>query len=188
MKSSAGLSWFQPLTLPLLSERISTWTPLCSRADFGPVSSTCSKPSVTRMATRLPFNARGMSDLHVLQDIYLVGPDPALKFLAAALEVVRPAPCRVKIAVQPRVCTYVPRAFRRADPAGPARHQCAAPTTNHGGFADGAVHARPGSCGHRPLDFPGPWAFRSIAEDCQFALLRPDQQDCFDPAGGDPVG
>ncbi len=51
----AGVVWFQPVTSPFLAEMISAVAPAFSSASLGPVSSTCSKPSVTRMATRLPL-------------------------------------------------------------------------------------------------------------------------------------
>ncbi|MCY1420566.1 hypothetical protein D9M71_361930 [compost metagenome] len=39
---------------------------------------------------------------------------------------------RVRIAAQPRVCTYVPGTLRRTDPERPARHQRAAAAADHG--------------------------------------------------------
>src|SRR5471032_1587798 len=79
---------------------------------------------------------------------------------------------KVRIPACPRVCTYVPRAEFRTDSTVPARHQRAGPAADHGGSADGTVHARSGPGSDRETDCPGPRPLRGTAENRQLALLR----------------
>ncbi|SPO58022.1 protein of unknown function [Pseudomonas sp. JV551A1] len=124
-----------------MSLRMSTTAPLCSRASRGPVSSTCSKPSVTRKATRLPFSSALMGLAPFLDEYEKEARMVQVKFRRND-SVVGPFPLwRVRIGGPKRVCTYVPRTQRRTDPASLARHHHPAAAADHGRPAVRAVHA-----------------------------------------------
>jgi len=59
---------------------------------------------------------------------------------------------------------------------------------DHGGSANGAVHARPGSEVVIAKLFARPWPVRLVAETRQPRVLRPEQQDYFESARSELLG
>src|SRR6185369_12631601 len=77
--------WFHPCTSLSAGETISVIAPASSKAFFGSVSSTCSKPSATSMATFFPLSFFSMRLLLALLQTYrelLAGKWSAVTLLA----------------------------------------------------------------------------------------------------------